>query len=207
MVKTIGFAFIVVAIIPIIISIFSERKSFFNIKSIIKDHLKIFENCKSHYLIFYGFPFILSVGLALIYDAQNDFYNNLSVIISIILSMLFAVLAILISFNYFNSLNSNEEFTDQQVNQHNTSNSSNIIKVVNETTNFIIFETIICVFLLIYGMIVVIVRGVMPLNLLINKIFTGVSCFFFTVLILDLLVVIKRMSRIIKIKINERNHS
>lgn len=197
MVKTIGFAFIVVAIISIIISIFSERRSFFNIKSIIKDHLKMFENCKSQYLIFYGFPFILSVGLALIYDAQDDFYNNLSVIISIILSMLFAVLAILTSFNYSNSLNSND----------NTANSSNIIKVVNETTNFIIFETIICVFLLIYGMIVVIVRGVMPLNLVINKIFTGVSCFFFTVLILDLLVVIKRMSRIIKIKMNERNHS
>ncbi len=197
MVKTIGFALIVVAIIPIIISIFSERRSFFNIKSIIKDHLKMFENCKNQYLIFYGSPFILSVGLALIYDAQDDFYNNLSVIISIILSMLFAVLAILTSFDYSNSLNSND----------NTANSSNIIKVVNETTNSIIFETIICVFLLIYGMIVVIVRGVMPLNLVINKILTGVSCFFFTVLILDLLVVIKRMSRIIKIKMNERNHS
>lgn len=194
MVKTIGFALIVVAIIPIIISIFSERRSFFNIKSIIKDHLKMFENRKSQYLIFYGSPFILSVGLALIYDAQDDFYNNLSVIISIILSMLFAVLAILTSLDYSNSLNSND----------NTANSSNIIKVVNETTNSIIFETIICVFLLIYGMIVVIVRGVMPLNLVINKILTGVSCFFFTVLILDLLVVIKRMSRIIKIKMNER---
>ena len=98
MVKTIGFALIVVAIIPIIISIFSERRSFFNIKSIIKDHLKMFENCKNQYLIFYGSPFILSVGLALIYDAQDDFYNNLSVIISIILSMLFAVLAILTNY-------------------------------------------------------------------------------------------------------------
>ena len=197
MVKAIGFALIVVAIIPIIISIFSERRNFFNIKSIIKDHLKMFENCKSQYLIFYGSPFILSVGLAFIYDAQDDFYDNLSVIISIILSMLFAVLAILISFDYSNSLNSND----------NTANSSNIIKVVNETTSSIIFETIICVFLLIYGMIVVIVRGVMSLNLVINKILAGVSCFFFTVLILDLLVVIKRMSRIIKIKMNERNHS
>ena len=197
MVKAIGFALIVVAIIPIIISIFSERRNFFNIKSIIKDHLKMFENCKSQYLIFYGSPFILSVGLAFIYDAQDDFYDNLSVIISIILSMLFAVLAILTSFDYSNSLNSND----------NTANSSNIIKVVNETTSSIIFETIICVFLLIYGMIVVIVRGVMSLNLVINKILAGVSCFFFTVLILDLLVVIKRMSRIIKIKMNERNHS
>ena len=71
MVKTIGFALIVVAIISIIISIFSERRSFFNIKSIIKDHLKMFENCKNQYLIFYGSPFILSVGLALIYDAQT----------------------------------------------------------------------------------------------------------------------------------------
>lgn len=196
MINNIGIVFIVLAILPIIISIFDEQRSFFNIKSVIKEHLKMFENCKSQYLVFYGSPLILSIGLAIIYDAQDDFYNNLSVIISIILSMLFAVLAILTSFDYSDQSNNNE---------NDTSNSSNMIKVVNETTNSIIFETIVCVFLLIYGMVVVIVRGVMPLNPIVNKVLTGISCFLFTVLLLDLLVVIKRMGKIIKIKMNERN--
>lgn len=189
MIKNIGFILIIVAIIPVIISIFHEHKGFFNIKTVILEHFKMFKNCKSQYVVFYGSPLLLSVGLAFIYDAQDDFYNNLSVIISIILSMLFAVLAILSSYDYSNT----------------SGNAANILKVVNETINSIVFETMICVFLLLYGMIVIIIHDVTPTNIIVNKCLTGVSCFFFTVLLLDLLVVIKRMSKIIKIKMNERN--
>ncbi|MBO6230248.1 MAG: hypothetical protein J6O50_06745 [Ruminiclostridium sp.] len=189
MINNIGFILIIVAIIPVIISIFHEHKGFFNIKTVILEHFKMFKNCKSQYIVFYGSPLLLSVGLAFIYDAKDDFYNNLSVIISIILSMLFAVLAILSSYNYSNT----------------SGNASNILKVVNETINSIVFETMICVFLLLYGMIVIIIHDVTTLNIIVNKCLTGVSCFFFTVLLLDLLVVIKRMSKIIKIKMNERN--
>ena len=195
MLKNIGYALIIIAIIPVFFSFFNERKSFFNIKSIIKDHFKMFKNCKSQYWVFYGSPFLLSVGLAFIYDAQDNFYDNLSVIISIILSMLFAVLAILTNYNY--SVESNDE------NQKRSTIPDKVHKVVDETTNSIIFETVLCVFLLIYGMIVVIIRDVMPVNVIVNKTLTGISCFLFTVLLLDLLIVVKRMTKIIKYKMNE----
>ena len=155
----------------------------------------MFKNCKSQYWVFYGSPFLLSVGLAFIYDAQDNFYDNLSVIISIILSMLFAVLAILTNYNY--SVESNDE------NQKRSTIPDKVHKVVDETTNSIIFETVLCVFLLIYGMIVVIIRDVMPVNVIVNKTLTGISCFLFTVLLLDLLIVVKRMTKIIKYKMNE----
>lgn len=198
MYKTIGYIFIIIAIIPVLFSFHNEQKSFFNIKTVIKDHLKIFKNCKSQYLIFYGSPFLLSVGLAFIYDAQDNFYDNLSVIISIILSMLFAVLAILTNYDF------SEKIDD---NQNQTTAPKKVLKIVNETTDSIMFETMICVFLLIYGMIVVIVRNVMPLNVIVNKILTGISCFLFTVLLLDLLIVVKRMTKIIKYKMNEGNQN
>lgn len=194
MFKTIGYILIIIAIIPVLFSFHNEHKSFFNIKTVIKDHLKIFKDCKSQYFIFYGSPFLLSVGLAFIYDAQDNFYDNLSVIISIILSMLFAVLAILTNYDF-------SERSDDD--QNRTTTHEKVLKIVNETTDSIMFETMICVFLLIYGMIVVIVRGVMPLNVIVNKILTGVSCFLFTVLLLDLLIVVKRMTKIIKYKMNE----
>ncbi len=194
MFKTIGYILIIIAIIPVLFSFHNEHKSFFNIKTVIKDHLKIFKDCKSQYFIFYGSPFLLSVGLAFIYDAQDNFYDNLSVIISIILSMLFAVLAILTNYDFSGK-------TDDDQNQ--TTTHEKVLKIVNETTDSIMFETMICVFLLIYGMIVVIIRDVMPLNMIVNKILTGISCFLFTVLLLDLLIVVKRMTKIIKYKMNE----
>lgn len=194
MYNIIGYILIIIAIIPVLFSFHNEHKSFFNIKTVIKEHLKIFKDCKSQYLIFYGSPLLLSVGLAFIYDAQDNFYDNLSVIISIILSMLFAVLAILTNYDF------SEKSDDDQ---NRTTTHEKVLKIVNETTDSIMFETMICVFLLIYGMIVVIVRDVMPLNVIVNKILTGISCFLFTVLLLDLLIVVKRMTKIIKYKMNE----
>ena len=201
MYNTIGYILIIIAIIPILFSFHNEHRSFFNIKTVIKDHLKIFKDCKSQYFIFYGSPLLLSVGLALIYDAQDNFYDNLSVIISIILSMLFAVLAILSNYDYSEKKDDDSETAEE--NHNRTTTNEKVLKIVNETTDSIMFETMICVFLLIYGMIVVIVRGVMPLNVIVNKILTGISCFLFTVLLLDLLIVVKRMTKIIKYKMNE----
>ena len=109
--------------------------------------------------------------------------------------MLFAVLAILTNYNY--SVESNDE------NQKRSTIPDKVHKVVDETKNSIIFGTVLCVFLLIYGMIVVIIRDVMPVNVIVNKTLTGISCFLFTVLLLDLLIVVKRMTKIIKYKMNE----
>ena len=52
MYNTIGYILIIIAIIPILFSFHNEHRSFFNIKTVIKDHLKIFKDCKSQYFIF-----------------------------------------------------------------------------------------------------------------------------------------------------------
>ena len=192
MIKIIGFALIIIAFLIIIVSICSRRQNFFNIREIIREHIALFDRCRSQYIVFYGAPLLLSVGLALIYNPTTIFYDSISVIISIILSMLLAVLAIITSFDYSNYTNENTR--------------SNILNVVKETTNAILFETIICVLLLLYGMVVVVVQDVVTINAIVNRVLTGVTVFLFSVLILDLLIVVKRISRIIDVKLSERNN-
>lgn len=191
MIKIIGFALIIIAFLIIIVSICSRRQNFFNIREIIRAHFALFDRCRSQYIVFYVAPLLLSVGLALIYNPTAKFYDSISVIISIILSMLLAVLAIITSFDYSNYTNENTR--------------SNILNVVKETTNAIMFETIICV-LLLYGMVVVVVQDVVTINAIVNRVLTGVTVFLFSLLILDLLIVVKRISRIIDVKLNERNN-
>lgn len=192
MIKIIGFALIIIAFLIIIVSICSRRQNFFNIREIIREHIALFDRCRSQYIVFYGAPLLLSIGLAIIYDSTAIFYDSISVIISIILSMLLAVLAIITSFDYSNYANENTR--------------SNILNVVKETTNAIMFETIICVLLLLYGMVVVVVQDVVTINAIVNRVLTGVTVFLFSVLILDLLIVVKRISRIIDVKLSERNN-
>ena len=192
MIKIIGFALIIIAFLIIIVSICSRRQNFFNIREIIREHIALFDRCRSQYIVFYGAPLLLSIGLAIIYDSTAIFYDSISVIISVILSMLLAVLAIITSFDYSNYTNENTR--------------SNILNVVKETTNAIMFETIICVLLLLYGMVVVVVQDVVTINAIVNRVLTGVTVFLFSVLILDLLIVVKRISRIIDVKLSERNN-
>lgn len=192
MIRIIGFALIIIAFLIIIVSICIRRQNFFNIREIIGEHIALFDRCRSQYIVFYGAPLLLSVGLALIYNPTAKFYDIISVVISVILSMLLAVLAIITSFDYSNYTNENTR--------------SNILNVVKETTNAIMFETIICVLLLLYGMVVVVVQDVVNINTIVNRILTGVTVFLFSVLILDLLIVVKRISRIIDVKLSERNN-
>ena len=192
MIRIIGFALIIIAFLIIIVSICSRRQIFFNIREIIGEHIALFDRCRSQYIVFYGAPLLLSVGLALIYNPTAKLYDSISVIISVILSMLLAVLAIITSFDYSNYTNENTR--------------SNILNVVKETTNAIMFETIICVLLLLYGMVVVVVQDVVTINAIVNRVLTGVTVFLFSVLILDLLIVVKRISRIIDVKLSERNN-
>ena len=201
MIRIIGFALIIIAFLIIIVSICSRRQIFFNIREIIGEHIALFDRCRSQYIVFYGAPLLLSVGLALIYNPTAKLYDSISVIISVIslpnfiyyiISMLLAVLAIITSFDYSNYTNENTR--------------SNILNVVKETTNAIMFETIICVLLLLYGMVVVVVQDVVTINAIVNRVLTGVTVFLFSVLILDLLIVVKRISRIIDVKLSERNN-
>jgi len=185
--QTIGLILVVISFVPIIISI-KFKRNFFNVKEVIIDHLKLFKNCKSQYFVFYGSPLLLSVGLALIYNSTKAFYDNLSLIVSIILSMLFAVLAIITNYDY-------SHYKDKK--------KTKIQNVVTETINSIIFETFICVLILLYGMIILIIDDSIESNMIANKVVTGFAIFLFTVLLFDLLIVIKRISKIMLLKTTE----
>ncbi len=76
-------------------------------------------------------------------------------------------------------------------------------KVVNETINAIIFDSVLCIFLMIYGLIIIVLEGAslpkFPINAsIIKAILSGAAYYIFTVILLNLLLIIKHMSNIIK---------
>ncbi len=189
--KYIGISIIIISIVLMSISIFKKSNSFFNIRQIITDYFSIFKGSKRQYIIFYGYPLLLSVGIAILYNANEIFYNNLCIILSIILSMLFSILAIITSFNY----------SKEDSNEY----GSRIIAVVNETCNSIIYTSLICIILLIYS-VVMLVFVDMEINIdWLMKILGGIAYYLFTVLLLNLLLIIKRIGKIIAAKIKKEN--
>ena len=105
--------------------------------------------------------------------------------------MLFSVLAIITNYDYSNY---KEKVT-----------KTKIQKVVTETINSILFEAFICILLLLYSIVIIVLNDTISINMIVNKILTGIACFLFTVLLMNLLIVIKRLSKTMIIKINDDN--
>lgn len=192
-IKTIvGLSLVVFSSLMIFICMMRKKEDFFNIRKTLCDHLKIFKYCPSKYWIFYGLPLLFSVGLALIYKAGSGFYTELSVILGIILSMLFAILSILTSQDY------------STVNDETQKRKAK--RVLKTTTNAIVFDSILSLFLMLYGLVIIVLSGIktieIPFNTDILK--TVASCiayYVFTIILLNLLFIVKQMSKIIEFNI------
>jgi len=75
---------------------------------------------------------------------------------------------------------------------------------IKETITAIIFASILCVFLLLYGLVMVVISDI-NINIgigFVKYIFAGIAYYIFTVILLNLLLVIKRMSKIIELSYN-----
>ena len=117
--------------------------NFFDIKKVVTEYLKIFSENKIQYIILFFIPFLFAVGLALLYTADNNFYSELAVVISIILSMLMVNLSILVGQKF-------EILSDTQ---------STIIVVLKETIDAILFASLLCIVLLFCNLIAIIIGG------------------------------------------------
>lgn len=193
--KLIGVILSITSLLSIICILFKKKEPFFNFREIVKDHLCLFSNCKSQYIVFYFLPIVLSVGLSLLFSANSAFFSHLGVVLSIILSMLLALLAMLSGYDF--SIFEDEE---QRTNAETT---------VKQTINAILFCCIVGIVLLLIGFVVIAASGKnvewIPLNVC-KIVVSAFSYYQFIIILLNLLLIIKNMSKIIEAKmLIERN--
>ncbi|EOU1922302.1 hypothetical protein DMN26_01275 [Clostridium perfringens] len=124
--------FIVSALLLIINSI-QKNNNFFDVRDVIKSQYNLFKGNKFQVIIFFIVPFLLSLGVVQIKYINKDIINNINIVLSIFISMFFAMLSILGGMS-----KSNKE-------QYNI--------LLKETFNTIIFECILCIIILIVSFI------------------------------------------------------
>lgn len=134
-----GALLVAVSVILICGSLLQKNESYFNLRSVIQRHFGLFKNCKSQYIVFYGFPLLLSVGLAMLYETNNSFFSELNVILSILISILFAILSILCGYDYSSVADERQK--------------KNAKTVLRDIVNAIVFTAALSVFLLLYGLV------------------------------------------------------
>lgn len=194
----IGIALVVSSLLLIAICLFHKREAFFNLRNIVKKHLELFKNSRINYAVFYFLPGLFAVGLAMLYSAAIEFYTELSVILGIILSVLLTILSILSNYDFSTVADEVQKKKGR--------------KVVEDTINAITFSTLLCIFLLLYNLVLIILRTcdlswvTWDLSI-IKAAVSAVAYYLFAVICLNLLLIVKQMSKIIQFNLNVKKES
>ena len=184
-----GTILVVVSVVLICGSLLRKNESYFNLRNVIRKHFGLFKNCKFQYWVFYGFPILLSVGLAMLYETNSVFFSELNVILSILVSILFAILSTLGGNDYSSVADERQK--------------KNAKAVLRDTVNAIVFTAVLSVFLLLYGLVFSVVsidsfNGWIFDVTMAKRIVSGMAYYIFTVILLNLLLIIKHMSKLIE---------
>lgn len=194
----IGIFFVTSSLLSISICLFHKKEDFFNLRDILKKHFALFENSKINYVVFYILPGLFAVGLSMLHSAAIEFYTELSVVLGIILSVLLTILSILSNYD-FSTVSDDEQKAKGK-------------KVVEDTINAITFNTLLCIFLLLYNLVLIILSAcdfswaVCDLSF-IKPVVSAIAYYLFTVICLNLLLIVKQMSKIIQFNLNVKKES
>ena len=188
-IKLCGLLLVLISSVIMIFSLLRKEEPFFNLQDIIKAHKHLVRGSE---ILFCILPLCFAVGLSLLYTAGAQFYTEISVILGIFLSMLLASLSILSNYDFSTVTDANQREKGK--------------KVVRETINAIMFDAILCVFLLLYGLIIIVLSGGdyswIPISMnIIKTAVSAVAYYLFVVILLNLLLIVKQMSKIIEFNI------
>ncbi len=125
--------------------------------------------------------------MALIYQAGETFYSELSVVIGILLSILMAILSIISGYDFSNIKNEEQR--------------QRAYAVRKETINAIVFDSLLCIFMMLYSLSLIVVDGAdcsfikIDVNVL-KSVLSGIAYYVFAVILLTLFLVVKHMSNL-----------
>lgn len=153
-----------------------KNNNFFDVQHIIKSHLNIFKDSKFQYVIFYGVPFLLSTGTLLQQFVNEDLLGHIIIVISIFMSMLFAMLSTITSLNQ----KTKDEF---------------YLKLVNETHMSILFEAILCIGVLIISFTLLFSNIT---NCFVLGIFSFILYYLIYTIMLQVFILVKRISVLLR---------
>lgn len=179
-------------IILILVALLQKNSNFLDVRKIICQHLSIFSKSPLQVVAIFGAPLLIAIAAAATHPLTVDIVNNLNVVLSILISMFFAMLSILASLNL--------RSTDQSKVEDVTliRDAKNYNKVLKQTNNAILFESVLAILLLIFSFSQLFIGSFEPTWKL--KIISAFVYYLTLVLVLNIFVIIKRIKSLLDSK-------
>lgn len=158
------------SVLILLLNFIRKNNNFFDVRTVFVQQFEMFKNCKGQLVVFYVVPLLLAAGSVATKCIEKDMINNIIIVISIFISMIFAMLSILGGYNNKNP---------------------NYVKTLNETHNTIIFECVLCIIVLILSFVTLFIDEYDYNKSLL--IVSGTIYYLMFTIVLHVLVIIKRM--------------
>lgn len=158
--------------IVLIFTILQKNSNFLDVRSIFREHIRIFNGNTLQLLSIFIVPLVYSIAIVRIKLIDEIIINNLNIVLSIIIAMLFSITSILSAFN-------------------NTVSNEKYKTLLRQTFNTAIFEVILCLFTLLISFIVLFI-GKTDGNV-IHHIISITLYYMPMVILLNILILLKRI--------------
>lgn len=165
----------------ILMALFQKNSNFLDIHSIFVDHISVLKRSPLQFCAIMVIPLVIALIGAIYHPLTIDIINNLNIVLSILISMFFAVLSILVS------LTRKKGSEDRQL----TPEERNYNTLLDETFNSVVFECTLCILLLVISFVQLFFDMFVPSLLL--TIASTVVYYLSVVIALNIFVVIKRI--------------
>lgn len=165
----------VVSGVLILLFLFKKTSNFFDFRDIVTKQMRMFKGSPEQYVLYYGIPVLLAWGTVNKRTIDDVVINNVNIVITILLSVLFATLSTISPLH---------------------SSVKGFAPLKEETINTILFEALLCVFTLVLSFIVIFSSGYG--RTVFSVVVSSLIYYCVYVIILQLLVVFKRTSKLLK---------
>lgn len=187
--KNISFSdvLLTVSFFILLLAIFQKNSNFLDVRSIFLLHIKEFRGSPLQFIAIFIVPLLLSISILEKSPTPMLILDNLTLVLTLFMSMLFAMLSVLSTFNYKKI---NESKKDDLI-AHNYVSIYN--DLLTKTFNSILFECIICVFILVISFCLPpLIDSRFPLF----EMLSGVIYYLFFVVLLNIFVILKRIRKL-----------
>lgn len=173
-------------------ALLQKNSNFLDIRKVFADHFAIFDNSPLQRIVIFIVPFLLSISAISTQLLTKDIVNNLNIVLSILISMFFAILSILSSFTY----KSTDPKTVTDVSLRKKAEKYN--KLLKQTFNAVIFESVLSIVVLILSFAQLFSNDFSETWKL--KVISLIVYYLALVIVFNILVVIKRMKSLFETK-------
>ena len=160
-------------IIILLISFFSKFGNFLDVRSIVKQHLEIFKGNYLQMISIFIVPIFFAIRIVLTKTVDEGILNNLNIVLTILITMLFSTLSILCSLRVPND---NERYHT----------------LLEETFVSTVFEALLCLLLMIISFIILFLDNFN--NTIWMKVLSVLVYYLVMLVFMNILVIIKRIN-------------